>query len=132
MTELRLNTLFRFVFLIPSFALSPYPLDCKLLYTFTNFFFKKKKFFLSWWSFGMVIKIPVKGFSFKNSEILSWAHCDSSKPGRSTTRCAFLFCNVLRERKAGLRVVQNAIFTILLPCAVNDGYCIQRQSMLVI
>ncbi|KAG8657806.1 hypothetical protein MANES_03G083000v8 [Manihot esculenta] len=29
--------------------------------------------------------IPVKGFSFKNSEILSWAHCDSSKPGRSTT-----------------------------------------------
>ncbi|XP_047968374.1 renalase isoform X1 [Salvia hispanica] len=29
--------------------------------------------------------IPIKGFSFKNSEILSWAHCDSSKPGRSTT-----------------------------------------------
>ncbi|KAL1566930.1 renalase-like isoform X1 [Salvia divinorum] len=29
--------------------------------------------------------IPMKGFSFKNSEILSWAHCDSSKPGRSTT-----------------------------------------------
>ncbi|KAM7268997.1 hypothetical protein ACFE04_024494 [Oxalis oulophora] len=27
--------------------------------------------------------IPVKGFSFKNSEILNWAHCDSSKPGRS-------------------------------------------------
>lgn len=30
--------------------------------------------------------IPVKGgFSFKNSEVLSWAYCDSSKPGRSTT-----------------------------------------------
>ncbi|WOL08953.1 hypothetical protein Cni_G17706 [Canna indica] len=27
--------------------------------------------------------IPVKGFSFKNSQILSWAYCDSSKPGRS-------------------------------------------------
>ncbi|MCL7038365.1 hypothetical protein MKW94_013534 [Papaver nudicaule] len=29
--------------------------------------------------------IPVKGFSFKNSEVLSWAYCDSSKPGRSTS-----------------------------------------------
>ncbi|KAK9093272.1 hypothetical protein Syun_028183 [Stephania yunnanensis] len=29
--------------------------------------------------------IPVKGFSFKNSEVLSRAFCDSSKPGRSTT-----------------------------------------------
>ncbi|KAL8505358.1 hypothetical protein ACS0TY_016556 [Phlomoides rotata] len=29
--------------------------------------------------------IPLKGFSFKNSETLSWAHCDSSKPGRSTS-----------------------------------------------
>ncbi|KAF8413509.1 hypothetical protein HHK36_001499 [Tetracentron sinense] len=29
--------------------------------------------------------IPVKGFSFKNSEVLSWAFCDSSKPGRSAT-----------------------------------------------
>nr|AAF79325.1 F14J16.31 [Arabidopsis thaliana] len=28
--------------------------------------------------------IPVKGLSFKNSEILSWAHCESTKPGRST------------------------------------------------
>ncbi|XP_077221310.1 FAD/NAD(P)-binding oxidoreductase family protein [Tasmannia lanceolata] len=28
--------------------------------------------------------IPVKGFSFKNSEVLSWAFCDSSKPGRSS------------------------------------------------
>ncbi|KAL5565237.1 hypothetical protein UlMin_028401 [Ulmus minor] len=29
--------------------------------------------------------IPLKGFSIKNSEVLSWAHCDSSKPGRSVT-----------------------------------------------
>ncbi|KAK9085870.1 hypothetical protein Sjap_026281 [Stephania japonica] len=29
--------------------------------------------------------IPVKGFSFKNSEVLSRAFCDSSKPGRSAT-----------------------------------------------
>ncbi|KAL6201918.1 hypothetical protein ACLB2K_025630 [Fragaria x ananassa] len=29
--------------------------------------------------------IPFKGFSIKNSEVLSWAHCDSSKPGRSTS-----------------------------------------------
>ncbi|KAI4323157.1 hypothetical protein L6164_022786 [Bauhinia variegata] len=28
--------------------------------------------------------IPAKGFSIKNSQVLSWAHCDSSKPGRST------------------------------------------------
>ncbi|PIN21069.1 Protoporphyrinogen oxidase [Handroanthus impetiginosus] len=28
--------------------------------------------------------IPKKGFNFKNSEILSWAYCDSSKPGRLT------------------------------------------------
>ncbi|KAJ7948894.1 FAD/NAD(P)-binding oxidoreductase family protein [Quillaja saponaria] len=28
--------------------------------------------------------IPVKGFSIQNSDVLSWAHCDSSKPGRST------------------------------------------------
>ncbi|XP_072951711.1 uncharacterized protein [Typha angustifolia] len=26
--------------------------------------------------------VPIKGFSFKNSEVLSWAFCDSSKPGR--------------------------------------------------
>ena len=29
--------------------------------------------------------ISVKGFSFKNSEILSWAFCDSSKPGHPAT-----------------------------------------------
>ncbi|URE15771.1 endoplasmic reticulum-Golgi intermediate compartment protein [Musa troglodytarum] len=27
--------------------------------------------------------IPLKGVSFKNSQLLSWAYCDSSKPGRS-------------------------------------------------
>uniref|UniRef100_A0A2N9IGI7 Amine oxidase domain-containing protein n=1 Tax=Fagus sylvatica TaxID=28930 RepID=A0A2N9IGI7_FAGSY len=29
--------------------------------------------------------IPIKGFTIKNSDVLSWAHCDSSKPGRSAT-----------------------------------------------
>ncbi|CAI0440711.1 unnamed protein product [Linum tenue] len=29
--------------------------------------------------------IPVKGISFRNSEILSWAYCDSDKPSRSST-----------------------------------------------
>ncbi|OWM81045.1 uncharacterized protein LOC116214699 isoform X2 [Punica granatum] len=29
--------------------------------------------------------VPVKGFTFRNSKVLSWAHCDSSKPGRSTS-----------------------------------------------
>ncbi|XP_051134907.1 uncharacterized protein LOC127254073 isoform X2 [Andrographis paniculata] len=29
--------------------------------------------------------IPIKGISFKNSEVLSWAYCDSSKPGRLTS-----------------------------------------------
>ncbi|KAL0546856.1 hypothetical protein IC582_016774 [Cucumis melo] len=28
--------------------------------------------------------MPFKGFSIKNSKVLSWAYCDSSKPGRST------------------------------------------------
>ncbi|OMP07783.1 hypothetical protein COLO4_07047 [Corchorus olitorius] len=28
--------------------------------------------------------IPVKGFSLINSKVLSWAYCDSSKPGRSS------------------------------------------------
>ncbi|RVW78454.1 hypothetical protein CK203_050452 [Vitis vinifera] len=32
-----------------------------------------------------MIQISVKGFSFKNSEILSWAFCDSSKPGHPAT-----------------------------------------------
>lgn len=29
--------------------------------------------------------VPAKGFAFKNSKVLSWAFCDSSKPGRSAT-----------------------------------------------
>uniref|UniRef100_A0A0D9ZE04 Amine oxidase domain-containing protein n=1 Tax=Oryza glumipatula TaxID=40148 RepID=A0A0D9ZE04_9ORYZ len=28
-------------------------------------------------------KVPVQGFSFSNSDYLSWAFCDSSKPGRA-------------------------------------------------
>ncbi|KAE8124573.1 hypothetical protein FH972_019441 [Carpinus fangiana] len=29
--------------------------------------------------------IPIKGFKIINSEVLSWAYCDSSKPGRSAS-----------------------------------------------
>ncbi|XVF87953.1 hypothetical protein PTKIN_Ptkin19aG0010000 [Pterospermum kingtungense] len=29
--------------------------------------------------------VPAKGFSFTNSKVLSWAFCESSKPGRSCT-----------------------------------------------
>jgi predicted NAD/FAD-dependent oxidoreductase len=29
------------------------------------------------------IQVPVQGFSFYNSDSLSWAFCDSSKPGRA-------------------------------------------------
>ncbi|XP_015888352.2 uncharacterized protein LOC107423324 isoform X2 [Ziziphus jujuba] len=34
---------------------------------------------------GTLSSIPFKGFSIKNSNILSWAYCDSSKPNRDTT-----------------------------------------------
>lgn len=30
-----------------------------------------------------LLSIPIKGFSFRDSKILSWAFCDNSKPGRS-------------------------------------------------
>lgn len=36
-------------------------------------------------AFSEPLSIPIKGFSITNSEVLSWAHCDSSKPGRSAT-----------------------------------------------
>ncbi|KAL3736047.1 hypothetical protein ACJRO7_025058 [Eucalyptus globulus] len=38
--------------------------------------------------------IPFKGFSIRNSKVLNWAHCDSSKPGRSTARFFFAFLHV--------------------------------------
>ncbi|KAJ4726577.1 FAD/NAD(P)-binding oxidoreductase family protein [Melia azedarach] len=44
--------------------------------------------------------IPVKGFSFQNSEVLSWAHCDSTKPGRSATTERWVLhstCGVCKE-----------------------------------
>lgn len=40
--------------------------------------------------FSLLVQLPTKGISFKNSEVLSWAYCDSSKPGRSTTRFVLL------------------------------------------
>ncbi|KDP43403.1 hypothetical protein JCGZ_26558 [Jatropha curcas] len=43
--------------------------------------------------------IPVKGFSFKNSEVLSWGHCDSSKPGRSTTNERWVLHSTIKYAK---------------------------------
>lgn len=31
----------------------------------------------------LIYQVPVHGFSFNNSDSLSWAYCDSSKPGRA-------------------------------------------------
>ncbi|KAM1234648.1 hypothetical protein ACFX2J_004202 [Malus domestica] len=43
---------------------------------------------------------PFKGFSIRSSEVLSWAHCESSKPGRSTSREGpFPAASVAREEK---------------------------------
>ncbi|KAF5477402.1 hypothetical protein F2P56_004043 [Juglans regia] len=44
--------------------------------------------------------IPTKGFRVVNSEVLSWACCDSSKPGRSATRFVPVCCilNKFMER----------------------------------
>ncbi|KAM1003969.1 hypothetical protein ACFX2C_004219 [Malus domestica] len=46
------------------------------------------------------VVIPLKGFSIRSSEVLSWAHCESSKPGRSTSREGpFPDASVAREEK---------------------------------
>jgi hypothetical protein len=78
-----------------------------------------------------MIQISVKGFSFKNSEILSWSHCDSSKPGRSTGRHASVLTLLVNNWKSNQISVSgcSVIFTILLCIAVNDGYYIQQQTM---
>jgi predicted NAD/FAD-dependent oxidoreductase len=39
-----------------------------------------------------MVQIPTKGFKIINSEVLSWAYCDSSKPGRSGTRYMLVCC----------------------------------------
>lgn len=47
----------------------------------------------------LMVQIPIKGFKIMNSEVLSWAYCDSSKPGRSATRYMLVCClNTFIER----------------------------------
>ncbi|KAK9275042.1 hypothetical protein L1049_022300 [Liquidambar formosana] len=60
--------------------------------------------------------IPVKGFSLKDSEVLSWAYCDSSKPGRSAmSECWVLHSTMEYARgvisQTGLRKPSNATLT---------------------
>ncbi|XVF71873.1 hypothetical protein PTKIN_Ptkin12aG0074500 [Pterospermum kingtungense] len=46
------------------------------------------------------IPVPAKGFSFTNSKVLSWAFCESSKPGRCCTRgSAFPAASIAKEEK---------------------------------
>ncbi|XP_010258648.1 PREDICTED: uncharacterized protein LOC104598324 isoform X2 [Nelumbo nucifera] len=47
--------------------------------------------------------IPVKGISFRNSEVLSWAFCDSSKPGRSATSECWVLHSTAAYAKAVIR-----------------------------
>ncbi len=69
------------------------------------FSFFKHHFFVrfSWgwpWcliEFYFTIQIPIKGFTIKNSDVLSWAHCDSSKPGRSATRYMLIIYYILNN-----------------------------------
>ncbi|GJV21004.1 protoporphyrinogen oxidase [Tanacetum coccineum] len=60
--------------------------------------------------------IPLKGFSFENSEVLSWAICESSKPGRSTSseRWVLRSTEQYAEKiiaQAGLQKPSNAALT---------------------
>nr|XP_016454210.1 PREDICTED: renalase-like [Nicotiana tabacum] len=61
-------------------------------------------------------EIPIRGFSFKNSEVLRWAHCDSSKPGRShNSECWVLHSTAEYARdviaKTGLQKPSSATLT---------------------
>ncbi|GAV78674.1 NAD_binding_8 domain-containing protein [Cephalotus follicularis] len=60
--------------------------------------------------------IPVKGFSFRNSDVLSWAHCDSSKPGRSATSERWVLHSTVEYakgviKKTGLQKPSNVTLT---------------------
>ncbi|GJY72503.1 putative FAD/NAD(P)-binding oxidoreductase family protein [Tanacetum coccineum] len=60
--------------------------------------------------------IPLKGFSFENSEVLSWAICESSKPGRSASseRWVLRSTEQYAEKiiaQAGLQKPSNAALT---------------------
>ncbi|KAM1792058.1 hypothetical protein ACFX12_035955 [Malus domestica] len=63
-----------------------------------------------------VSSIPFKGFSIKSSEVLSWAHCDSSKPGRSTSSERWVLHSTMEYAQSviaqtGLQKLSNATLT---------------------
>lgn len=60
--------------------------------------------------------IPFKGFSIRNSKVLNWAHCDSSKPGRSTASERWILHSTAEYAetviaKTGLKKPSDAILT---------------------
>ncbi|XP_076948994.1 uncharacterized protein LOC143621459 [Bidens hawaiensis] len=63
-----------------------------------------------------LFSIPLKGFSFENSEMLKWAICESSKPGRSTSSERWVLHSTEQYAeniiaKAGLQKPSNAALT---------------------
>ncbi|XP_026417069.1 uncharacterized protein LOC113312534 [Papaver somniferum] len=76
--------------------------------------------------------IPVKGFSFKNSEVLSWAYCDSSKPGRSaSSECWVLHSTEEYARtiisQTGLQKPSNLLLTEVAEKMLNEFLRIDSQ-----
>uniref|UniRef100_A0A803NA39 Amine oxidase domain-containing protein n=1 Tax=Chenopodium quinoa TaxID=63459 RepID=A0A803NA39_CHEQI len=78
--------------------------------------------------------ISVKGFSFKNSEVLSSAFCDSSKPGRSSaSECWVLHSTEEYTKKViantGRQKASDATFT--RGQCLSSCECSQRRKVLV-
>ena len=71
-----------------------------------------------------------------NFEVLSWAHCDSSKPGRSAARympISYILNRFMEINDLVLGDVLLIVFTFLHTyCTVNGGYCIQQWSMQIV
>lgn len=60
--------------------------------------------------------IPAKGLLFENSEVLSWAYCDSSKPGRSSASECWVLHSTMEYAKRviaqnGMQKPSNAFLT---------------------
>ena len=71
-----------------------------------------------------------------NSEVLSWAHCDGSKPGCSAARYMLISYILNRFMEINDQVLGDVlliVFTFLHTyCTVNGGYCIQQWSMQIV
>ncbi|XP_030525365.2 renalase [Rhodamnia argentea] len=60
--------------------------------------------------------IPFKGFTVRNSKVLNWVHCDSSKPGRPTTSERWVLHSTAEYAetviaKTGLKKPSDAVLT---------------------